>query len=228
MRTPPQEAEPQGPDPASGNGPWVTVAAWRKSERARLLAERQAVPGRLRQRMAPLILDSLETHVPNLRDAAIGLYWPIRAEIDLRRLTDSCAGTDAIFALPVVIEKRAPLEFHRWRPGDRLTRGVWNIPVPATRELVTPDVLLVPLLGHDDAGYRLGYGGGYYDRTLAAMNPRPQAIGIGYAHARIETIQPQPHDIPMDAIITEQGITHFDRSTGRDDQNTERRISDEH
>lgn len=211
MLTPPQAAESQGPDPASGNGLWETVTAWRKIQRARLLETRQALPGELRQRMVPLFLDLIATHVPEMRSASVGLYWPFRAEVDLRSLTDHGTDTNAVFALPVVIEKRAPLEFHYWRPGDPLARGVWNIPVPATREVITPDVLLVPLLGFDDAGYRLGYGGGYYDRTLAAMNPRPRTIGIGYAHARLESIQPQPHDIPMDAIITEDGITHFDR-----------------
>ncbi len=219
MLTPPQAAESQGPDPASGNGLWETVSAWRKAQRARLLEARQALPDGLRQRMVPSILDLIAADIPDWRSASIGLYWPFRAEIDIRSLTYDCTDADTVFALPVVIEKRRPLEFHRWRRGDQLTRGVWNIPVPATRELVTPDILLVPLLGYDDAGYRLGYGGGYYDRTLAAMNPRPRTIGIGYAHARLESIQPQPHDIPMDAIITEDGITHFDRSANRDEQN---------
>ena len=83
--------------------------------------------------------------------------------------------------------------------------------MPADGRVVTPTVLLVPLLGFDEAGYRLGYGGGYYDRTLAAMTPRPLTIGVGYEVGRLKTIRPQPHDIPMDAIATETGFTWFER-----------------
>ena len=81
-----------------------------------------------------------------------------------------------------------------------------NIPAPADGPSVTPDVLLVPLVGFDAGGYRLGYGGGYYDRSLAARTPRPLAIGIGFEISRLATIHPQPHDIPMDAIVTERGM----------------------
>lgn len=219
MSTLPRAAEPRGPDPASGNGPWETVTIWRKEQRARLLAERQALPAALRRRMVPLILASIDTHLSDLRGASIGFYWPFRAEIDIRALTDYWPEADTVFALPAVIEKRAPLEFRRWRPGDRLTPGIWNIPVPAVRDVVTPDVLLVPLLGHDAAGFRLGYGGGYYDRTLAAMSPRPRTVGIGYACASMETIRPQAHDIPMDSIITEKGIVQFDHGADRGSRN---------
>ena len=80
--------------------------------------------------------------------------------------------------------------------------GVWNIPFPAEGEAVQPDTLLVPLVGFDTAGYRLGYGGGFYDRTLAMMPARPHTIGIGFTASRLRTIYPQPHDIPMDRIVT--------------------------
>jgi 5-formyltetrahydrofolate cyclo-ligase len=92
-----------------------------------------------------------------------------------------------------------------------MERGIWDIPVPKPGKPVLPTLLFVPLVGFDDAGYRLGHGGGYYDRTLAALSPRPAAIGVGYAATRLETIHPQPHDIPMDAIATEAGMTWFDR-----------------
>ena len=88
----------------------------------------------------------------------------------------------------------------------KMSRGVWNIPVPGERTLVQPNLLLVPLVGFDAAGYRLGYGGGYYDRTLAAMSPRPLTIGVGFAMGRLNSIYPQPHDIPMDAIVTEDAF----------------------
>lgn len=87
-----------------------------------------------------------------------------------------------------------------------MERGVWNIPAPADGEVLTPDVVLAPLVGFDPDGYRLGYGGGFFDRTLAALSPQPRAIGVGQAVAAIPTIHPQPQDIPMDAIVTEAGI----------------------
>jgi 5,10-methenyltetrahydrofolate synthetase len=95
--------------------------------------------------------------------------------------------------------------FRSWRQGEKLEHGIWNIPVPAEGAVVTPTLLLVPLVGFDPAGYRLGYGGGYYDRTLAQCVPRALTIGIGYAMSRLATIHPQPHDIPMDRILTEDG-----------------------
>jgi 5-formyltetrahydrofolate cyclo-ligase len=96
----------------------------------------------------------------------------------------------------------------------KLVRGIWNIPIPSERNLVQPTVLLVPLLGFDAAGYRLGQGGGYYDRTLATLPQKPLTIGIGYELGRLESIYPQPHDRPMDAIITESGVAHFRSRNG--------------
>jgi 5-formyltetrahydrofolate cyclo-ligase len=87
-----------------------------------------------------------------------------------------------------------------------MERGLWDIPIPAERDPVVPDALIIPLVGFDGAGYRLGYGGGYYDRTLAAAPRRPFCIGLGYDEMRLATIYPQPHDIPMDVIVTDQGV----------------------
>ena len=88
--------------------------------------------------------------------------------------------------------------------GDDHAAGLWNIPVPAERRITSPGRRPAPLVGFDAARYRLGYGGGYFDRTLAAAQPRPIAIGVGYDFAALDTINPQPHDIPMDAVLTEQ------------------------
>lgn len=210
MATPHDAASPGGPDPSRTGSP-----AWRKAERARLLAERQAIPGVQRQRALPLILDLITSHVHELAGACVGIYWPFRGEIDLRQLASRHPNSAAVFALPVVVAHGQPLEFHRWKPGDRLVPGVWNIPQPAVRDPINPDLLLVPLLGHDAAGYRLGYGGGFYDRTLAALQPRPRSVGIGYARAALATIGPQAHDIPMDAIITEHAYVEFDHGAAR-------------
>ena len=105
-------------------------------------------------------------------------------------------------ALPVVIEKAHPLIFRTYRPGDRLEKGIWNIPIPAEGDPVTPDITIAPLVGVDPQNYRLGYGGGFFDRTLASLPKKPLVIGVGYEMQRIPTIHPQPHDIPMDRIVT--------------------------
>ena len=115
-------------------------------------------------------------------------------------------------ALPVVVDKKGPLEYRAWRPGDQLVDGVWNIPIPEKRDIVTPALVLAPLVGFDAACYRLGYGGGYFDRTLAALSPRVFAIGVGFEVQRIATIYPQSFDIAMDLIVTETGIR--ERSAG--------------
>ena len=107
-------------------------------------------------------------------------------------------------ALPVVVEKAHPLIFRAYSPGDRLEKGVWNIPIPAEGEPVLPDIVIAPLVGVDPRNYRLGYGGGFFDRTLARMPRKPLVIGVGYEMQRIATIHPQPHDIPMDRIVTER------------------------
>lgn len=133
-------------------------------------------------------------------------YWPIRSEPDLRGWLGRLHAAGAVVALPVVETKAAPLVFRRWQPGMRMVRGHWNIPVPpADAASVTPEVVLAPLVGWDDAGYRLGFGGGYFDRTLAALSTRPFVVGVGLEVARLPTIYPQPHDVPMDAIVTEAG-----------------------
>jgi 5,10-methenyltetrahydrofolate synthetase len=107
-------------------------------------------------------------------------------------------------ALPMVVKRNQPLAFRLWEPGTRLERGVWNIPFPADGAEVAPDVVIAPVVGFDSACYRLGYGGGFFDRTLAALPAKPRTIGVGYTCAAIATIYPQAHDIPMDAIVTEK------------------------
>lgn len=186
---------------------WDDVKRWRKAQRADLIAGRQAISQGERRRLQPLILDLVENHFSKgLESALVGFYWPFRGEIGphalIRRLIEHGAGA----ALPVVVEKNRPLEFWDWRPGQKLGRGVWDIPIPAERSVVQPTALLVPLVGFDGNGYRLGYGGGYYDRTLAAMERKPFTIGLGYELGRLSTIHPQPHDIQMDVVVTETGV----------------------
>ena len=182
------------------------VARWRKAERERLLRSRQALAVATRRRVAECIADGLDEALGDVSGRVIAGYWPIRAEPNLRAWMAAVAGRGAVCALPVVVARGQPLAFHRWRPGDRLVPGYWNIPVPAAADPVEPGIVLAPLVGFDGVGFRLGYGGGFFDRTLAARRGRVRAIGVGYASARLATIRPQWHDVPMDLIVTEEGI----------------------
>jgi 5-formyltetrahydrofolate cyclo-ligase len=193
---------------------WPAVREWRKAKRNELLARRTALSFHDRQRFGESLTAHLLTAVDLNAYAVLGFYWPIRGELDLRAFAHRHVETGRAAALPVVVEKNAPVEFWQWEPGAAMQRGFWNIPVPAERRVVVPDVLLIPLVGYDAAGYRLGYGGGYYDRTLASLMPRPLCIGVGYDAAALETIHPQPHDIPMDLIVTERRVLTIGRAAG--------------
>lgn len=187
---------------------WTEIRAWRKAERARLIEARLAAGRERRAAWSAAIEQSLETRLPFLAEATLGFYWPFKGEFDARPLVRRLHQRGGRFALPVVVEKAAPLVFRVWAPGEKLVPGVWQIPVPEADRPVEPDVLLVPLVGYDARGYRLGYGGGYYDRTLAALERRPLAIAVGFTLSALPTIHPQPHDIPMDLIVTEAGMWH--------------------
>ncbi len=149
------------------------------------------------------ISQQLETTLAKASGKLIGFYWPFRGEFDARPVLTPLWERGTRLALPVVVEKAQPLQFREWRPGIPMTKGVWNIPIPAEGDAVLPDILIAPLVGFDLSGYRLGYGGGFYDRTIAAMPARPWVVGVGFEFSRLETIHPQGHDIPMDVIITE-------------------------
>jgi 5-formyltetrahydrofolate cyclo-ligase len=184
---------------------WQTVKQWRKATRTELLSRRLAVPLRERQARAERAKAQLGAAVDLNAHRSVGWYWPIRGEMDVRDLAARHVEAGGVAALPVVVAKNSPVEFWRWQPGMEMRRGFWDIPVPAVREIVVPDLLVVPLVGFDSAGFRLGYGGGYYDRTLAGLTPRPFRVGLGYALGRLVTIHPQPHDVPMSLIVTEEG-----------------------
>ncbi len=184
------------------------VKAWRRETRAGLLAQRQAMPPDARQSAARTVAARLDEFVRTGHYSTIGLYWPIKHEINLLPWAEALARrSGVVLCLPVVVARKAPLEYWRWRQGEPLDRGIWDIPIPASRDVVTPDLILAPLVGFDRANYRLGYGGGYFDRTLASLPRRPMVIGIGHDFGAQETIFPQPHDIPMDAVVTEQRDT---------------------
>lgn len=190
------------------------VTRWRKAERARLLADRQALSASQRRSAADTIAANLDTlldaHFPNFDGLTISAWWPIKAELNLRLWLESLLARGARVALPMVVAPAAPLAFRLWTPDSRMVLGFWKIPVPADGPAVVPNLTLAPLVGWDPAGFRLGYGGGYFDRTLAVLSPRPMTIGIGLQSARLANIFPQPHDIALDVILTEAGV-QFER-----------------
>jgi 5-formyltetrahydrofolate cyclo-ligase len=181
------------------------LRAWRKAERQRLLALRTGTAPAERREWGQKIEAALRAVLHERPGITLGVYWPFQAEFDPRPLIDWLISAGSAVALPVVVDKKGPLEYRAWRPGEKLVDGVWNIPIPEKRQIVTPQAVLAPLVGFDRDCYRLGYGGGYFDRTLAALAPRPWAIGVGFELSQLETIYPQDFDIPMDLIITEAG-----------------------
>ncbi|HEV2335200.1 MAG TPA: 5-formyltetrahydrofolate cyclo-ligase [Stellaceae bacterium] len=180
------------------------VKRWRRGERTRLIALRQGLAPAERRQSGERIAVGVRSILAE-RPGLLGVYWPFRAEFDPRPLIDWAVAAGRAIALPVVVDRRGPLEYRAWRPGEPLVDGVWNIPVPERGTVVTPAIVLAPLVGFDRACYRLGYGGGYFDRTLGALAPRPLAIGVGFAFQELATIHPQPFDVPMDWIVTETG-----------------------
>jgi len=183
---------------------------WRRAERERLIRERERLDPATLDRLRRRIDAHLERSFPGLAGATVAFCWPIRGEYDARPLAQTLRERGATTALPVVVAPGRPLVFREWHPGVALASGPLGIPYPASSDPVVPTVALLPLNGWDDAGHRLGYGAGFFDRTLASMAKRPIAIGVGYELGRIPTIQPQAWDVPMDWVVTERGVYRRD------------------
>lgn len=139
--------------------------------------------------------------------AIVSAYWPMEPEIDVKPLLQALHARGQPLCLPVTPRRGLPLRFRRWRPGDALAEGPMGTRQPAAGEEVAPDLLLVPLLAFDRAGRRLGYGGGYYDRTLAAL-PHAAAIGVAYAAQEMQEVPAGPFDMRLERIATERGLVH--------------------
>ncbi|ATE61397.1 5-formyltetrahydrofolate cyclo-ligase [Thauera sinica] len=173
--------------------------------RDQALAARQALSGEHRAALTERLAGHLDGLVACLAPAVLGFCWPYRAEPDLRGwVVRWLAGGGArIAALPVVIGRGQAMAFRPWTPDCAMQPDRHGIPHPVEGGFVVPDVVLVPLNAFDAEGFRLGYGGGYFDRTLARM--RPLAVGVGFEVGRVASVCPQPHDVPMDWIVTEAG-----------------------
>jgi 5,10-methenyltetrahydrofolate synthetase len=182
------------------------LSAWRKSERTRLLRERSDLSEETLAGLRSRIDIHIERTFPDLVHGVLAFCWPYKNEYDVRHLAAALRRRGATTAMPVVVAPKAPLIFREWHPGVKLADGPLGIPYPADSPEVVPDHVLLPMLGWDADGYRLGYGGGFFDRTLAALARRPRVIGVAYEQAYLRTIRPHPHDIPVDFVVTERGV----------------------
>lgn len=183
----------------------LDVARFRKAKRQELRKACLNLPAAARRAAAEAVQQRLYRLIDLAPGRIIACYSPLGNELDLQPWMRSAVARGARVALPVVTGKNEPLLFREWTPDCVMVDGIWRIPVPADGAELTPEIILVPLVGFDAENYRLGNGGGFYDRTLSLMSPRPMTIGVGYSLTKISSIFPQPHDIPMDIIVTEKG-----------------------
>jgi len=186
-------------------------AQWRK----RLVEERLHLEDRLARNEA--LQRVMRVWLVDRPDVVIGAYWPIKGEFDplpaLFRWQEAGMEADAMGAsrrrkigLPVINKVTKTLTFHTWYPGCPMEEDAYGIPKPKDTEIIHPTLLFVPCVGYGPGGYRLGYGGGFYDRTLGALQPRPCTVGLGYTNGFLPDLEPEPHDVPLDAILNDNGV----------------------
>ena len=206
--------DPSAPSPA-GAPLEAAVSARRAAVRKALLEQRmQHAPSACAQNA---LLARLQTEVESrlgglsaMRDRVMAVYWPIRGEPSLGALPQRWTQAGVQLALPVVSGRHLPLQWVAWAPGDPMSAGAYGIATPAVQRPVRPVVLLVPCVGFDRRGFRIGYGGGYYDRTLAALAAdgpvRPIAIGVAWDEGWLDDTEPLATDVPMDLVVTPSGV----------------------
>ena len=197
--------------PAAQPGQKELKAQWRK----RLVEERLHLEDRLARNDA--LQRVMRVWLVDRPDLVIGAYWPIKGEFDplpaLFRWQEAGMEADAMGAsrrrkigLPVINKVTKTLTFHRWYPGCPMEEDAYGIPKPKDTEIIEPTLLFVPCGGYGTGGYRLGYGGGFYDRTLSELQPRPLTVGLGYTNGFLPDLEPEPHDVPLDAILNDNGV----------------------
>lgn len=184
----------------------------KKELRQRLLQARLDLPDRLAR--ADLLQRVMRIWLVGRPDVSIGAYWPIKGEFDplpaLHRWKEDGELLDEPqrrrIGLPVVDKVHKTLTFHAWFPGCPMEEDAYGIPKPQGTEVIVPTLLFVPCVGYGPGGYRLGYGGGFYDRTLATLQPRPFTVGLGFTNAFVPDFEPEPHDMALDAILNDNGV----------------------
>jgi 5,10-methenyltetrahydrofolate synthetase len=184
----------------------------KKVLRQRLLLARLHMSDRLARSTA--LQEVMRVWLLERTDTVIGAYWPIKGEFDplpaLHRWKEDGELLDEPrrrrIGLPVVDKTFGTLTFHAWYPGCPMAEDAYGIPKPRDTERLTPTLLFVPCVGYGPGGHRLGYGGGFYDRTLAALQPRPYTVGLGYTNGFVADFAPEAHDQPLDAILNDNGV----------------------
>ena len=184
----------------------------KKTQRQELIEQRLNMPDRLER--ADLLQRVMRIWLVGRPDTIIGAYWPIKGEFDplpaLHHWKEDGELLDQPqrrrIGLPVVDREKNTLHFHVWYPGCPMEEDAYNIPKPKDTEIIVPTLLIVPCVGYGAGGYRLGYGGGFYDRTLAALQPKPFTLGLGFAQGFLPDLAPEPHDVPLDAVLNENGV----------------------
>jgi 5-formyltetrahydrofolate cyclo-ligase len=182
----------------------------KKTLRRQLQAERLAMVDRHQRAMQ--LQEVLRVWLVGRRENTIGAYWPIKGEFDALpalyrwKEGEDVQGRHRQIGLPVIDKTTKQLRFHVWYPGCEMEEDAYGIPKPKDTDRFEPQLLLVPCVGFGPRGVRLGYGGGFYDRTLAMLDPRPITVGVAYGHGFIPWLQPEPHDVPLDAVLTEDGV----------------------
>lgn len=188
-------------DPSSNQG--LDSAAFRSLLRRERIAARMALSDVEHGRASAAIERRLEALLADRPPQVVAFCWPLRREFDCRPLVERLLARGWRAAQPVVLAPARPMVFRPWDPATPMTEDRHGIPIPAGDQTITPDVVLLPLVAFDALGYRIGYGGGYFDRTLAALSPRPFAVGVGFELARVESVRPEAHDVRLDALVTE-------------------------
>ena len=195
----------------------------KKTLRRQLQAERQSLIDRHQRAMH--LQEVLRVWLMARADKAIGAYWPIKGEFDalpaLFRWTE--ADEERCIGLPVIDKLSKQLSFQMWFPGCEMEDDAYGIPKPKDTPVFQPTLLLVPCVGYGNGGVRLGYGGGFYDRTLASLQPRPYTVGLAYSFGYVPWLEAEPHDMPLDAVLTEDGVAWQRPEPGLPPEGHERR-----
>ena len=190
----------------------MTLLDDKRTLRSAMLAWRASLDEDERRAAADGLLATFQREQPFETPAVVSGFWPIREEIDIRPLMIELHNTGCQLALPVVQGKGKPLLFRAWRPGDPLEQGVFGTLQPqARREMLEPDALIVPLLACDPEGWRLGYGGGFYDRTLIGLRARKPvtAMGVGFSGQLVDDVPHGPDDQRLDWLLTDKRACAF-------------------
>jgi 5,10-methenyltetrahydrofolate synthetase len=187
-------------------------AQQKKALRAALIEQRNQLPDR--QTRSDLLQRVMRIWLVGRPDIVIGAYWPIKGEFDplpaLHRWKEDGELLDQPqprrIGLPVVNKETHTMTFHAWYPGCPMEEDAYGIPKPKDTEVITPTLLFAPCVGYGSGGYRLGYGGGFYDRMLSSLSPKPFSVGLGFGMGFLSDFEPEPHDVPLDAILNDYGV----------------------